>query len=50
MTFGLILLTYNEIEGIKELWNQIPFDEFDESFAVDGGSNDGTIDFFNKKS
>ena len=50
MTLGLILLTYNEIEGIKELWNQIPFDEFDESFAVDGGSTDGTIDFFNKKS
>jgi hypothetical protein len=46
MTFGLVLLTFNEIEGIKELWDQIPFDEFDECFAVDGGSVDGTLEFF----
>jgi glycosyltransferase involved in cell wall biosynthesis len=50
MTFGLILLTFNEIDGITKLWEEIPFDNFDECFAVDGGSKDGTLEFFNKKS
>ena len=46
MTFGLlVLLTLNEIKGLSVLFNKIPINEFDEVFAVDGGSNDGTIDF-----
>ena len=46
MTFGLVLLTFNEIEGIRKLWECIPKTDFDEFFAVDGGSTDGTLDFF----
>ena len=49
MTFGLVLLTLNEIKGLSALFNKIPINEFDEVFAVDGGSNDGTIDFFRNK-
>ena len=49
MNFGLVILTFNEIDGITKLWDEIPFDDFDESFAVDGGSTDGTLEFFKKK-
>jgi len=48
MTFGLVLLTFNEIDGLKKLWGKIPYNKFDEFFAVDGGSTDGTLDFFKK--
>jgi glycosyltransferase involved in cell wall biosynthesis len=48
MTFGLVILTFNEIEGLTVLWDKIP-KEFDELFAVDGGSTDGTIDFFKEQ-
>ena len=47
MKIGLVLLTLNEIDGLNEIWNKIPKEEFDEIFAVDGGSKDGTIEFFN---
>lgn len=49
MKISLVLLTYNEIVGLKALWNQIPFDQVDEVFAVDGGSTDGTLEFFKEK-
>jgi glycosyltransferase involved in cell wall biosynthesis len=42
----LVLLTRNEIEGITALHPRIPFDCADEVFAVDGGSTDGTREFF----
>ncbi len=45
----LILLTRNEIEGITALYEKIPFDHFDEAFAVDPGSTDGTLEFFKQK-
>lgn len=45
----LVLLTRNEIEGITALYDKIPFDQFDESFAVDPGSTDGTLEFFKEK-
>lgn len=45
----LVLLTRNEIEGVKALYDKIPFDKFDESFAVDPGSTDGTLEFFKEK-
>ena len=49
MKYGLVILTFNEIDGLKELWGKIPFSEFDECFAVDGGSTDGTLEFLTEK-
>lgn len=46
MRSSLIILTFNEIEGIKTLFDKIPFAQFDERFAIDGGSTDGTVEFF----
>ncbi len=42
---AIVLLTLNEIEGLRALWDQIPVKEFKEVFAVDGGSTDGTQEF-----
>jgi glycosyltransferase involved in cell wall biosynthesis len=49
MKLTLILLTLNEIEGLRAVYDKIPFDEVDEVFAVDGGSNDGTLEFYKEK-
>lgn len=49
MKIGLVILTFNEIMGLASLYDQIPFECFDEAFAVDGGSWDGTREFFQKK-
>jgi glycosyltransferase involved in cell wall biosynthesis len=49
MKGSLIILTYNEIEGAKALFEKIPFDQFDEYFAIDPGSTDGTVEFFKEK-
>jgi glycosyltransferase involved in cell wall biosynthesis len=43
------LLTLNEIDGIDSLYHHIPFNVVDEAFAVDGGSTDGTREFFAEK-
>jgi glycosyltransferase involved in cell wall biosynthesis len=45
----LVILTYNEIEGIKKLNDKIPYSKIDEYFVIDGGSTDGTLDFFAKR-
>src|SRR3989338_9752185 len=42
----LVVLTWNEINGLKKILPLIPKDEIDEIFAVDGGSKDGTLDFY----
>jgi glycosyltransferase involved in cell wall biosynthesis len=44
----VILLTYNEIDGLRALWDKLPFSEVDEIIAVDPGSTDGTIEFLQK--
>lgn len=44
----LIILTRNEIEGVKSVIKKIPFSSVDEYFAVDYRSTDGTVEFFEK--
>jgi glycosyltransferase involved in cell wall biosynthesis len=41
----VVLLTLNEIEGLRSLWDRIPHAAFRELIAVDGGSRDGTREF-----
>ena len=38
-------MTYNELQGCKKDIVRIPLNGFDEVFAVDGGSTDGTIEY-----
>jgi glycosyltransferase involved in cell wall biosynthesis len=42
---SLCLLTWNEIEGCKGDVPMLPRDAFDEIYAVDGGSTDGTVEY-----
>ena len=49
ISITLVLLTLNEIDGVSALYDRIPFDAVDEVFAVDGGSTDGTREFFAEK-
>jgi len=43
MSTALIILTFNEIDGVKELLPKIDPNWVDEILVVDGGSIDGTI-------
>ncbi|MEI6884491.1 MAG: glycosyltransferase [Bacteroidota bacterium] len=45
MTIGLCLLVYNELEGCKIDIPQLQLNHFDQVFAVDGGSTDGTLEY-----
>lgn len=45
----LVLLTLNEIDGLKALFDKIPIKTADEVVAVDGGSTDGTREFLKEK-
>lgn len=42
---ALVLLTFNEIDGLRTLWDRLPVGQFREVFAVDPGSTDGTREF-----
>lgn len=44
----LIVLTRNEIEGVKAVLKKIPLKKVDEYFAVDYNSTDGTVEYFKK--
>ncbi len=44
----LVILTRNEINGVKAVLRKIPFETVDEYFAVDFNSTDGTVEFFQK--
>jgi len=41
----LIILTFDEIDGVRALLPTFPSDIADEVIAVDGGSKDGTLEF-----
>ncbi len=43
---GLVILTRNEIEGSRALFKSIPMSGVDECLVIDGGSNDGTAEFY----
>jgi len=49
MTISLCLMTWNELEGCKIDVPNIPRHEFDEIYAVDGGSTDGTIKYLEEQ-
>ena len=42
---SLCLLVWNEIEGCRQDVPLLPRDAFEEIFAIDGGSKDGTIEY-----
>lgn len=46
MKISLAVLTKNEIQGVTALFDRIPFAAVDEAFVVDGGSTDGTLEFY----
>jgi glycosyltransferase involved in cell wall biosynthesis len=45
MKVSLCLLVWNELEGCKIDVPQLPKDDFDEMYAIDGGSIDGTVEY-----
>jgi glycosyltransferase involved in cell wall biosynthesis len=47
-TSSLIILTRNEIAGVRQLLTSIPVSHVTECFAVDYHSTDGTVEFFRK--
>jgi len=45
MRIGLCLLTLNEINGCRQTVPFLDVSRFDEVFAIDGGSTDGTVEY-----
>lgn len=45
MKISLCLLVWNELEGCRIDVPNLPCAAFDEVYAVDGGSNDGTVEY-----
>lgn len=49
MKISLCLIVWNELQGCKIDVPKLPRDKFDEVFAVDGGSSDGTVEYLEKQ-
>ena len=45
MKVSLCLIVWNELQGCQGDVPQLPLSAFDEVYAVDGGSTDGTVDY-----
>jgi hypothetical protein len=45
----MVILTLNEIDGLRKLWDQLPIDRFARTLAVDGGSTDGSREFMTER-
>jgi len=45
LRLSVCLLTWNEIDGCRVDLPRLPRDEFEQIYAVDGGSTDGTIEY-----
>lgn len=45
----LVILTRNEINGLKAKYGKIPINKISEVFAIDYKSTDGTVEFLKKK-
>ncbi|MEG3638307.1 glycosyltransferase [Magnetococcus sp. PR-3] len=48
-TITLCLLTFNELEGCRHDLPNLPLDQFDAVYALDGGSHDGTDTFLREQ-
>lgn len=49
MRLTLCLLTWNELAGCQLDVPYLPLDQFDEVFAIDGGSTDGTVEYLESR-
>lgn len=45
VTIALLVLTYNEIDGLNEIMPKVDKDLFDKILFVDAGSDDGTLNY-----
>jgi glycosyltransferase involved in cell wall biosynthesis len=45
MKISLCLLVWNEMDGCRQVVPDLPLNHFDEVYAVDGGSHDGTAEY-----
>jgi len=45
MKISLCILTLNELQGCQNDIPQLPMDKFEEVYAIDGGSSDGTCEW-----
>lgn len=45
----LCILAFNEREALEQIWNTLPLSLFAEVYVIDGGSTDGTQEFFKQK-
>ena len=45
MKISLCLMVYNELKGCKIDIPELPLSSFDEIYAIDGGSTDGTVEY-----